>query len=142
MPQGITEIQEILKSWLNPSIFTLDSAEGVIVIGLCVIIVYRITKNLKDFVGWCIGLLFIIQLGHVLGFTVLNNYFPFRDIFKFDVLAAPAQLFAGTRFADWILYIDAFMQYIAKVLTETFIKLFPSMQRLFDAVFETMPWQG
>ena len=142
MPQGVIEIHEMLKSWLNPSIFTLDSAEGVIVVGLCIIIVYRVTRNLGDFIGWCIGLLFVIQLGHVLGFTVLNNYFPFRDIFKFDVLAAPAQLFAGTRIADGILYVDAFMQYIAKVLTETFINLFPSMKRIFDAVFETMPWQG
>lgn len=140
MPQGIIEIQEILKSWLNPSIFSLDSAEGVLVIGLCVYFLYRLTKNLGDFVGWCIGALFIIELGYLLGFTVLNDYIPFRSIFKFDVLGAPAQLFAGTKIADGILYADAFMHYIAKVLTETFVNVFPSAKNIFDAVFQSMPW--
>lgn len=141
MPNGITEIYDILKGWLNPNVLTLDSAEGVVVIGLCVIFVYKLTKNLKDFAGWCIGLLFMIQLGYVLGFTRLNEFFPFREIFTFDVLAAPAQLFAGTRIADWILHIDAFMHYIAKIFAETLIQIFPSLKRLFESVFTEIPWE-
>ena len=55
MPQGITEIKEWLAANLNPSIFTLDSMEGVVVTVLAVVIIYRVTKNLAGFVGWCIG---------------------------------------------------------------------------------------
>ena len=51
MPNGILEIKDWLSSNLNPSIFTLDSMEGVIVTALAIIILYRITKNLTDFIG-------------------------------------------------------------------------------------------
>lgn len=140
MPNGIIEIKEWLAGNLNPSIFTLDSMEGVIVTALAIIVVYRVTKNLAGFVGWCIGALILIQFGHVLGFTVLNNYFPFRDIFKFDVVASMAQLFSGTFVADWLLYFDAMLQYGAKVVSEVLVQVFPSMGRLWDKFFEAAPW--
>lgn len=140
MPNGILEIKDWLSSNLNPSIFTLDSMEGVIVTALAIIILYRITKNLTDFIGWCIGALILIQVGHVLGFTVLNAYFPFRDIFKFDVIAALAQLFAGTAIADALLYFDAMLQYGAKTVSEVLVQVFPAMGRLADKLFESAPW--
>lgn len=142
MPQGITEIKEILGNTLNPSAFTLDSAEGVVVTVLAIVIVYKITKNLGDFVGWLIGALFLIQLGHVLGFTALNNYIPFSAIFKFDVVTAMAQLFAGTPVCDALLYVSAFFNFLAKVVTETFEAVYPPLSRILDAVFESMPWQA
>lgn len=140
MPEGIIEIKDWLASNLNPSIFTLDSMEGVIVTALAVIILYRITKNLAGFVGWCVGALILIQVGHVLGFTVLNAYFPFRDIFKFDVVAALAQLFSGTGIADALLYFDAMLQYGAKTVSEVLVQVFPAMGRLADKLFESAPW--
>ena len=140
MPQGIIDIYEWLQSLINPSIFTLDSAEGVVVTVLALMIVYKITRNLGDFVGWLIGMLFMIQLGYVLGFTVLNDYIPFRDIFKLDVLAAPAQLFAGTKVANVILAVDAFMHYLAQVLATAFLKVFPSLRTIAETVFNGLEW--
>lgn len=142
MPQGIVEIKDMLAGMLNPSAFTLDSAEGVVVTVLAVVIVYRITKNLGSFIGWCVGALFLIQLGYVLGFTVLDNYIPFSSIFKFDVITATAQLFAGTPVCDGLLYVSAFINFIAKVVTEAFVNLYPPLSRILDTVFESMPWQG
>lgn len=140
MPQGIVEIKEWLAGNLNPSIFTLDSMEGVIVTVLAVIIIYRITKNMAGFVGWCIGLLVLIQFGHILGFTVLNDYFPFRDIFKYDVIASLAQLFAGTKIAGVLLYFDAMLQYGAKVVSGFLCDIFPAAGRLADQFFQAAPW--
>ncbi len=142
MPQGIVEIKDMLAGLLNPSAFTLDSAEGVVVTVLAVVIVYRVTKNLGDFVGWLIGALFLIQLGYVLGFTVLNNYIPFSSIFKFDVITAMAQLFAGTPICDALLYVSAFINFLGKVVTEAFEAAYPPLSRILDAAFESMPWQG
>lgn len=142
MPQGIVEIKDMLEGMLNPSVFTLDSVEGVVVTALGIWAVYRITKNLGDFVGWAIGALFLIQLGYVLGFTVLDNYIPFSSIFKFDIITAMAQLFAGTPIADGLLYVSAFINFIAKVVTEAIIRVAPSVSNVLDAVFESMPWQG
>ena len=140
MPQGITEIKEWLAANLNPSIFTLDSMEGVVVTVLAVVIIYRVTKNLAGFVGWCIGALVLIQFGHILGFTVLNDLFPFRDIFKYDVIASLAQLFAGTKGADALLYLDAMLQYGAKVVAEFLYGLFPAAGRIVDEFFQAAPW--
>lgn len=142
MPQGIVEIKNMLADTLNPSVFSWDSAEGVVVTILCVVIVYRITKNLGSFVGWLLGALFLIQLGYVLGFTTLNNYIPFSEIFKFDVITAMAQLFAGTPVCDALLYVSAFINFIGKVVTETFEAAYPPLSRILEKVFESMPWQG
>lgn len=140
MPNGIIEIKNWLASNLNPSIFTLDSMEGVVVTILVIILVYRITKNLGNFIGWCIGALVLIQFGHMLGFTVLNDYFPFRDVFKYDLIASISQLFAGTFVADILLYFDAMLQYGAKTVAEFLVKLFPAMGRLSDQFFQSAPW--
>lgn len=140
MPEGIVEIKEWLSGNLNPSIFSWDSAEGVVVTLLCVVIVYRVTKNLAGFVGWCMGILVLIQFGYLFGFTVLNDYFPFRDIFKFDVLASLAQLFSGTKIADGLLYLDAMFQYGAKIVSEYLVRVFPIARLVSERFFESAPW--
>ena len=140
MPAGISEIRDWLAGNLNPSIFTLDSAEGVVVTVLAVLIVYRLTKNLAGFVGWCVGALVLIQFGYVFGFTVLNDFFPFRDIFKYDLLASLAQLFAGTPVASGGLYFDAMLQYGAKTVSEVLAAAFPAIGRLGTQFFQAAPW--
>lgn len=140
MPEGIRQIKDGLAAMLNPSIFSWDSAEGVIVTVIAIVIIYKITKNMADFVGWLIGALFLIQLCHVLGFTVLNDYFPFRDLFRYDVLTAIAQLFVGTPIADGILWVSGFVNYIAKVVTDAFVQVAPGAGRVLDAFFRNMPW--
>ena len=140
MPAGISEIRDWLAGNLNPSIFTLDSAEGVVVTVLAVLIVYRLTKNLAGFVGWCVGALVLIQFGYVFGFTVLNDFFPFRDIFKYDLLASLAQLFAGTPVASGVLYFDAMLQYGAKTVSEVLAAAFPAIGRLGTQFFQAAPW--
>ena len=141
MAPGLQEIKDGLMNLLNPSVLTFDSAEGVIVVLLCVVIVYKLTKHIGHFVGWCIGALFLVQLFYVLGFTVIDDVIPFSAVFKYDVITAVAQLFRGTFVCDILLYMSSLIHYVAMVLTEVFVKLFPPLSRILGAVFKEMPWE-
>ena len=78
----LTGLKDEVMALLNSSAFSTDSIEGWIVILLCVIIVYKVTKEAYDFIGWCVGALFIIQLGYWLSLTGLNDLIPLSSIFK------------------------------------------------------------
>ena len=139
MPQGIAEIKDKLAEAVGSGAFSLDSMEGVLVVLICVIFVYRITRDMGDFAGWCIGALFLIQLCYVLGLTVIEDYIPFSAVFKFDVITSVASLFKGTFICDWLLYMAAFVGYIGKVLAGTFEAVFPPLSRIGQAVFKNYP---
>lgn len=110
---NLTELIETCKTQLeailNGSAFTTDSIEGWLCIILALFLIYNITQKLGDFIGWCIGGIVLIQVGYWLSFTGINDFVPLSDIFKYDIFAAVAQCFAGTKLCDWILYADAFM---------------------------------
>lgn len=130
----IMQLKDELLTYLNPSAFTTDSVEGWIVLFLCLVIVYKITKNAGDFIGWCIGLLFIIQLGYWLSLTNLNNFIPLSSIFKYNILVAVAQCFVGTKLCDFLLYCDAFIQYIGMIVWNAIEYVFPSIKSIIDSV--------
>lgn len=140
MAEGITAIKNALASTLNPSAFSWDSTEGIVVAILALVIIYRITRNLGDFVGWLIGGLFMIQLGYLMGFTPLNEYIPFSAIFRFDVVTALAQLFTGTPVCDALLYVSAFINFVAKVTSEAAMAAYPPIRNVMNSLFESMPW--
>lgn len=140
MAQGITELKEFLEGLLNPSVFTVDSLEGVLVILIVIFLVYRLTRHLGDFVGWLIGALFMIQLCYLLGMTAVNDYIPFANFFKYDVITAVAQVFEGTFVCDALLYVSAFMRYIAKVVAGAFEWLWPVVTGMIREVFKYAPW--
>lgn len=123
--QAVTAIKEYLEATLNPSALSSDSIEGWIVLFICLVITYKITKNAGDFIGWLIGLLFIIQLGYWLGQTKLDDIVPLSQIFKYDILAAVAQCFAGTRICDALLYVDAFIRNVADIVFRFFDYIAP-----------------
>jgi hypothetical protein len=50
----LTGLKDEVMALLNSSAFSTDSIEGWIVILLCVIIVYKVTKEAYDFIGWCV----------------------------------------------------------------------------------------
>lgn len=51
-------IKNEVMDLLNSSAFSTDSIEGWIVIFLCIVIVYKVTKEAYDFIGWCVGVFF------------------------------------------------------------------------------------
>lgn len=127
-------IKNEVMDLLNSSAFSTDSIEGWIVIFLCLVIVYKVTKEAYDFIGWCVGVLFLIQLGYCLSLTGLNDLIPLSDIFKYNVVVSVAQCFVGTPFCDLLLYVDAFISYIGNVLWNFLEQVLPVLKRLVDSV--------
>jgi hypothetical protein len=129
----VTAIKEELSLLLNPSAFTTDSLEGWLVLLICLVIVYKVTKNAMDFVGWLVGLLFIIQLCYWLGCTGFDEYIHFSAFFKYDILQAVAQIFVGTKICDVLLYIDSFIRFLSNMLYDFFASIdFNQIKAWFD----------
>ena len=131
MQELIETCKTQLEAVLNGSAFTTDSVEGWLCIILSLFLIYNITKKLGDFVGWCIGGIVLIQVFYWLSFTGLNDLIRLSNIFKYDIFAAVAQCFAGTRLCEWILYADAFMHSL-------FIEAYNAGANLFGQV----PWDN
>ena len=110
MNDMIISMKNDLMGLINPSAFTSDSVEGVIIILLFLFLVYEVSHKAIHFAGWLCGLIFMFQVGHWLSFTGLNRMIPLNTIFKYDVLTAIAQCFVGTKVCDGLLYANAFIR--------------------------------
>ena len=120
----MTEVENLantLKSTLNPSAWTTDSLYGIIILVLIVWFVIRLIRGVTRSIGSILsilGLIFILEVGHILAFnsTVGMEYPVLKDIFKYDVLTAIAQLFVGTKVCDFLLSAQAWLiQVVDKV---------------------------
>jgi hypothetical protein len=104
------------KQVLNPNIFTIDSLEGVFVICLVIFAIYAIGRRMIKATTYCLMLLIFIQILYGLSLTAFNDVIPISNIIKYDVIAAVAQIFAGTFISDWLLYISAFIMWLTSHL--------------------------
>ena len=116
----VIQIKDYLFSMLNPDVISTDSFEGWVVIIATVLLIYNITKNAGDFIGWCLGVILVFQMGHLLSLTPFNNIIPFDVFFKYDVLQAVAQCFVGTKFCNVLLFIDAILRSVCVQLWDIF----------------------
>lgn len=89
---------------LNPTSWSGASVESFIVVFLILFACYKLLHRAYKFVGWCLGLLVMIEICYLLGLSALNNYIPFSEIFKYDIGVSTANFLAGTPFASWILW--------------------------------------
>lgn len=103
---------EDFKQTLNPNAFTIDSAEGVIVICLIIFIAYAIGKRLINATLWCIGGLTLLQIAYALSLTAVNNIIPISNVIHYDVMTSVAQVFAGTFISDWLVNASAWINFI------------------------------
>lgn len=109
---------EVLREGLNPKILSVDSIQGLVFLLLLAYIIYLCVRRAFHFARWCVGLIFIFQLGHILAGTELSTYLPFLPVlFRYDVLTSLAQLCVGTWLSDGLLWINAY-------LTNTFTTAF------------------
>lgn len=137
LTEVVVSIKDQLFEMLNSSAFTSDSAQGWIVMIILVVLVYKLSQNALDFVGWCIGVIAFIQICYWLGHTGLNNIIPFSNIFKYDILQSVAQCFVGTKICDWLLYADAFIRNICNMAWDGLSKL-----SIFKNTWETIKDSG
>jgi uncharacterized protein YhhL (DUF1145 family) len=107
----VENLANTLKTTLNSSALTTDSLYGIIILVLIVWIVIKFAKNVTRSIGSIIGLILVLEVGHILAFqsTVGNDYPILKEIFKYDVLTAIAQLFVGTKFGDFLLSAQAWL---------------------------------
>lgn len=129
-------IFDTLKSWLNPTAFSWSSIEGIIVLILMFLLIRGFFLHPFKYALRIIIILLLVHIGFVLGFTPLNDIIPFRTIFKYDVLSAPAQLFVGTPIADWILKLDAFVKCGAAWLASAIGSISPAVSN----ILPKFPW--
>lgn len=112
MPDSVTISVEDFKQVLNPNAFTLDSAEGIIVLGLVIFMIYAIGKRLINATMWCVGGLVLLQCFYALSLTAVNNIIPISNVIHYDVMTSVAQVFAGTFISDWLVSASAWINFI------------------------------
>lgn len=120
-------IRDELMNMLNPSAFTTDSIEGLLLIGLIVYMIYHMTKKTKRIIKFCLEVMLALQIGYWLSFTSLNNLIDLKSIFKYDIITAIAQVFVGTKICDMLIDLNAIIKTIfieiGTVLQTVFMQL-------------------
>lgn len=120
-------IRDELMNMLNPSAFTTDSIEGLLLIGLIVYMIYHMTKKTKRIIKFCLEVMLALQIGYWLSLTSLNNLIDLKSIFKYDIITAIAQVFVGTKICDMLIDLNAIIKTIfieiGTVLQTVFMQL-------------------
>ncbi len=99
-----------LQDELNPSVFTWNSVEGVLLIlflaglGLC------FANKLRKFLMTGFMLVVFIELCHIFAMSSVGSNIPvLQTIFAYDVIQSLAQLCVGTPLCTFFLYLQAFL---------------------------------
>lgn len=87
---------------LNPSAWSLDSIEGVVILLIVAFITWAAIKKMFNFLWMAVGAIFLIQFLYVLGQTSFNEIIPIASWFKYDIFSALAQLCVGTKLSEWL----------------------------------------
>ena len=101
--------KETLINMLNSSPFSSSSLMGWLIVILLIWMVVSIICNYKKHVFYVLYVLIGFQVFHYLSTTSLIDSLPFLAYFKYDLLTSLAQCFVGTKFADILLSIDAYL---------------------------------
>lgn len=126
-----------LQEELNPSIFSLDSLRGLLLLLLIIGLVICVVRKMTQFVGLGLVLLVLIQIMHVFAHSTLGANFPvLADIFKYDVFQSLAQLFVGTPIATGLLHVQQFLNSTFGLAFEAVVHIWniikPGVQKLYE----------
>ena len=106
---NFTDISTLLGE-LNKKILTWDSLQGIIILGLCAFLIFKLSNEIRKMIIWLIFFVLFMEIGHACANTVLGEHLPFlKQIFKFQFIQAIAQLFRGTVICDGLLYFQKFL---------------------------------
>lgn len=123
MQEIFVTIKDELINMLNPSAFTIDSLEGILIIALIIYMIYHMSRKTKNIVKACLGILLALQIGWWLSCTSLNNLINLRSIFKYDVLTSIAQVFVGTKICDILIGLNALIKTIFVEIANLVVQL-------------------
>jgi hypothetical protein len=101
----VERLKDTLQSTVNSSAWSSDSLYGVIILLLIGWILIKFAKNVTRSIGSIIGLIILLEVGHMLAFnsSVGTDYPILQEIFKYDVLTALAKLCEGTKISEFLL---------------------------------------
>lgn len=106
----VESVKQALEGTLNSSVLSTDSLYGILII---IVVAYLVIRGIRKVtsIGSVIGFILFLEIAHILAFnTSLGEVAPVaKEIFKYDVFTALAQLFVGTPIADALLYTQAWL---------------------------------
>ena len=107
--ETVRKFKENAESIINSDAISTDSVEGwiIIIIGLC--LAHFIWKKASKAAVWCMCGILAFQVLYILSLTGFNEIIPLNRVFKYDVLTAIAQCFAGTKICSVLLWLDSFL---------------------------------
>lgn len=129
MKELFQSIKDELMSLLNPSAFTIDSLEGILLIGLIIYMIYHMTKKTKRIIKFCLEIMLALQIGYWLSFTSINNIINLRSIFKYDIITAIAQVFVETKLCDILISLNAVIKTVFIEIGNIFTTMFTTLFR-------------
>lgn len=106
---NISEIKDRLFESLNPSIFSLNSIPGIIVLILIITIIYCIAKKATQAVSRILKFILLYECFFCLSLTGFNDLVPLSKVFRFDICTSLTQLFVGTPICNGLLYATSFI---------------------------------
>lgn len=123
----VESVKQALEGTLNSSILSTDSLYGILIIIVVAYLVVRGIRKVTSSIGSVIGFILFLEIAHILAFnTSLGDIVPIaKEIFKYDVFTALAQLFVGTPVADALLYIQAWLNTVMMTVVAWVMKLLP-----------------
>jgi len=116
---------------MNPSVWSTQSIEGLIIMILIVLLIYKFVRKAYKFAAWCIGAIFLIQITYVLGGTAIGQYIPLRRIVPYDILQSIAQLCVGTKLSYALLWIDELFIRSFDTFADAMISFWQAVIRVF-----------
>ena len=121
-----------LQDALNPSIFTWNSLEGILVILFIVGIVLHFGKKVKNIIMSGFMFMIFLEMMHILAMSSVGDRFTIlQTIFAYDTIQSLAQLCVGTPICTLLLYLQAF-------LNNTFGQAIEVMWQLFWLFWDTI----
>lgn len=130
---NIKDVFKVLNESLSDTIFSLNSVYGIAFIILSIILIIWIKRIIKKSLVWWVNYVLFLQIMHVLAFsTKLGTWLPITQvIFKYDVLTMLAQLCVGTKFSEFLVWLQAFLN---TVIGGTFITIFCWLETFFSQI--------
>lgn len=121
-----------LQDDLNPSIFTWNSIEGLLVILFIVGLVLYFGKKVKNIIVSGFMFMVFLEMMHILAMSSVGDRFTIlQTLFAYDTIQSLAQLCVGTPICRLLLYLQAF-------LNNTFGQAIEFMWQLFWLFWNTI----
>jgi hypothetical protein len=108
---SVEGVKGVLEGTLNESVLTPNSIYGIVIIVVIAYLIIHGIRKVTSSIGSIIGFILLIEIGHIAAFySSVGIWAPvLKEIFKYDVFTALAQLCVGTPIADALLYTQAWL---------------------------------